>query len=51
MTTAHATAEPVITESATNESLKELDALFDKIDKLEKIRNHANPSPQHQSQK
>ena len=45
MTTAHATAEPVITESATNESLKELDALFDEIDKLEKNRNHANPFP------
>jgi len=44
MTTAHATAEPVITESAKNESLKELDVFFDEIDKLEKVRNHANPS-------
>jgi len=39
MTTAHATTEPVITEPATNESLKELDALFDEIDKLEKSGN------------
>jgi len=39
MTTAHAITEPVITEPTNNDSLKELDALFDEIDKLEKSGN------------
>jgi len=39
MTTAHATTEPIVTEPVNNDSLKELDALFEEIDKLEKSGN------------
>lgn len=39
MITAHAVVEPVITEPARTEQLKELDALLDEIDKLEKSGN------------